>query len=196
MMSKTESAIIAVFLFIAFPFTFFVLAWWGSFMLSTPERAIPVCAFAGLGVGIVVVVSGLRTWVSRFYDAVKMLTVPLYFFWSAIALAFFMGLPIGVVTLGLLAGFYIGRKGYHEGMAATNFKKDVLKVCVFTSIVTGFASLAMGILAVQEARTMQHILMLVGMSRLAATAVGRAVLVAIAVPVLVSLQYWLTGRTA
>jgi len=178
------------------PLTFFVLAWWISFELSVSERAIPVCAFAGLGVGIVVVILGLRTWVSSFYSAGKILTMPLYLFWSAIALAFFMGLPVGVFMLGLLAGLYIGRKGYHEGKAVTNFKKNVLQVCVFTSIVTGFASLAMGILAIQEADTMQIILMLVGMSRLAATAVGRAVLVAIAVPVLIGLQYWLTGRMA
>jgi hypothetical protein len=196
MIGKTESVIIAVFLFIAFPFTFFVLAWWGSLMLSTPEKAIPVCAFAGLGVGIAVVISGLRTWLSRFYSAGKILTVPLYLFWSAIALAFFMGLPIGVVTLGLLAGFYAGRKGYHAGMTTNGFKKYVLKVCVFTSIVTGFVSLAMGILAVQDARTMQHILMLVGMSSLGATASGRAVLVVIAVPVLIGVQYWLTSRMA
>jgi hypothetical protein len=194
MMSKTESAIITVFLFIAFPFTFFVLAWWGSLALSVSEKAIPFCAFAGLGMGIVFVISGLKTWVSRFYSAGKILTVPLYLFWSAIALAFFMGLPLGVFMLGLLAGFYIGSKGYHKGMTVTDFKKSVWQVSVFTSIVTGFASLSMGILAVQEARTMQHILTLVGMSSLAATVTGRAVLVAIAVPALTSLQYWLTSR--
>jgi hypothetical protein len=81
-------------------------------------------------------------------------------------------------------------------MTTTGFKKYVLKVCVFTSIVTGFVSLAMGILAVQDARTMQHILMLVGMSSLGATASGRAVLVVIAVPVLMGVQYWLTSRMA
>ena len=98
--------------------------------------------------------------------------------------------------LGLLAGLYIGRKGYHAGMAVADFKKDVRQVSVFAAAVTGFVSLAMGILAVQEADTMQFILMLVGLSRLAATATGRAVLVVIIVPVSIGLQYWLTGRMA
>lgn len=196
MMGKTESAITTVFLLIACPFTFFVIAWWTSVQLPVPERTIPVCAFTGLGLGIVVAITRLKSWVSKFYAARKILTVPLYLFWSAVALAFCMGLPIGVFMLGLLAGLYIGRKGYHAGMAVADFKKDVRQVSVFAAAVTGFVSLAMGILAVQEADTMQFILMLVGLSHLAATATGRAVLVVIAVPVSIGLQYWLTGRMA
>ena len=195
-MSRTELAIVSVFLVVACPFTFFVFVWWTSALLPIPEKAVPGCAFAGLGLGIVVVISRLRSWVSGFYDARKVVAVPLYLFWSAIALAFFMGLPIGVVVLGLIPGLYIGRKEHHACRQADLFKKDARTVSLFTAAITGFVSLAMGIMAVGEQRSMQHILAIVGMSRLAATPGGRIVFVAIAVAVLTTLQYWLTRRTA
>jgi hypothetical protein len=54
----------------------------------------------------------------------------------------------------------------------------------------------MGILAIQERETMQVILGLVGLSQLAATETGRVALVAIAVPALIGIQYWLTRVAA
>lgn len=115
-----------------------------------------------------------------------------YLFWSVIALAFSMGLPIGNLALGSLAGLYIGRRAHHHGMAPSLFKRQAQWAGLFTAGVIGFISVAMGLLAVQERETMQILLGLIGLSQLAATASGRWVLVAMAVPVLIAMQYWLT----
>lgn len=195
-MSKTESRVIAVFLSIACPLTVFVIAWWVSFALPIPKKAIPPCALGSLGLGIIIIILRLRRWVREFYAVSLVLAVPLYLFWCAIALAFFMGLPVGVVVLGLLAGLHVGRKGRHGDTQLAVFQKDALNVALFTAAVTGLVSLAMGLLAIQEKRTMQHVLSLFGVSHLADTPGGRVALVAIAVPVLIGLQYWLTRTTA
>lgn len=195
-MSKTESIVIAVFLCIAGPFTSFVIAWWGSVLLGITEKSIPVWALTGLVLGIVVVALGLHRWVRAFYSTPKVLVIPLYLFWSAVALAFFMGLPVGLLMLGCLAGLYIGRKARHICIPAAEFNKDARKAAVFTTAVTGLASSAMGALAIQEAHTMQQLLAFVHLGSLAQTAAGRTMLVVLAVPILMGIQYWLTNKAA
>lgn len=198
-MSKTESAIIAVFLSIACPLTFFVFAWWTSATLyyegAIPEKAVPSCAFAGLGLGIIIVILRLKRWVPKFYAMKKILAVPLYLSWSAIAIAFFMGLPIGVVALGLLAGLYIGRRERHARREVNLFEKDARRVSLFTAGITGFVSLAMVMLAMQT-DDLLRILTTAGFGWFVTTPARKIVFVAIAVAVLTTLQYWLTRRTA
>lgn len=195
-MNKTESVLIAVFLCIACPFTFFVFGVLIFFELRAPESVALYCTLAGLGLGIIIVISKLKHWISTFYTTRKILAVPLYLFWCAVALSLFMGLPIGVIVLGALGGLYIGRQSHHKTIESSLFKKEALKVSLFTAAVTGFALLAMGLLAIQEQRTMQAILFIFGLQNLAATAIGRTILVAMAVPLLIVIQYWLTKRMA
>lgn len=201
-MGKTESAVIAVFLLMAFPFSLFILGWWASASLfiygaaPIPEYAIAFSAFAGLALGIVIAVLRLKHWVPQFYDLRKGLAVLVYLFWSAVATAFFMGLPIGVLALGLLAGFYIGRRGRHADMEDAPFKKEARQAALFLAAVVGLVSLAMGTLAIQEQRSMQHLLALIGLGRLAESASGRTAVVAVAVPILVAMQYVLARAAA
>jgi hypothetical protein len=195
-LSRTESILIALFVSIACLLSTFVLAWWGSTFVTMSERIVTYSALAGLGLGLLLLVVWLRRWIHSFYAVSSILTVSAYLCWSVIALASFMGLPVGNLVLGSLAGLYIGRKAHHQCMATSLFERQARQVGLFTAAVVGFISTAMGILAVQERETMQVILGLVGLSRLAATETGRVVLVAIAVPALIAIQYWLTRVAA
>jgi len=195
-LSRAESILIALFVSIACPLSTFVLAWWGSTFVTMSERIVTYSALTGLGLGLLLLVVCLRRWIHNFYAVRSILTLLAYLFWSVIALAFFMGLPVGNLVLGSLAGLYIGRKAQHQGLATPLFQHQARWVGLFTATVVGFISVAMGLLAIQERETMQVILGLVGLSRLAATPTGRVVLVAIAVPVLIGIQYWLTRVAA
>jgi hypothetical protein len=191
-LSRTESILIALFVSIACPFSTFILGWWGSAFVSSSEKVIKFSALTGLGLGLLLLVVCLRRWIHSFYAVSSILTVSAYLCWSVIALASLMGLPVGNLVLGSLAGLYIGRKAHHQGIATSLFERQARWVGLFTATVVGFISVAMGMRAIQERATMQVILGFVGLSRLAATETGRVVLVAIAVPALIAIQYWLT----
>jgi hypothetical protein len=195
-LSRTESILIALFVSIACPLSTFVLAWWGSALVSASERVIIFSALTGLGLGLLLLAARLKHWIAEFYAVRSILAVSAYLFWSVIALAFFMGLPIGNLVLGSLAGLYIGCKAHHQHMAASLFERQARWVGLFTAAVVGLIATAMGMLAIQERETMQVILGFVGSSRLAATETGRVILVAIAVPALTGIQYWLTRAAA
>jgi len=195
-MSRAESVIVAAVVFIACPATCFTIAWWVSASLGIPERAVAACALAGLAVGTALAAAGWKRCVSGFYTHKRIVLVALYLFWSAMALAFLMGLPIGNVLLGVLAGLYVGRRARHAGTPAAAFQADARRISLFAASITGLVSLAMGILAVHDQHSMQAILGFVGLGRLAAAPAGRAALVAVAVPVLIAVQYWLTHKAS
>jgi len=200
--TRTESTVITLFLFLVCPLSCLIFAWWTPASLSLfgvipmSENVIISCALTGLALGIVVVVATRRQLVSIFYDLNRWIAAVLYLFWSAIALALFMGLPICNLVLGGCAGIYVGRKAYHHHISASTFKRVSRHVSLFTAIVVGIISIAMGILAVHDQTTMQTILGLIGLEWLASTTARKIVLVIIAVPVMTVAQYSMTHKMA
>jgi hypothetical protein len=190
--SRTESILIALFVSVACPFSTFVLAWWGSVFVNVPEQAVGYSALAGFALGLLLLAVRLKRWMAGFYAVKTGLIVLVYLFWSVIALASFMGVPIGNLVLGSLAGLYVGRRALHQGVAPSLFRRQVQWAGWFTAMILGLIAGAMGLLAIQERETMQVILGLVGLGQLAATTTGRIGLVVVAVPALIAIQYWLT----
>jgi hypothetical protein len=201
-MGKTESVIIGILLLIGCPLAFFVVGWWGSALLvindvvPIPKWGIAASALAGLGVGIILAVARLKLWVRHFYGVRPVLGAGVYLFFSAVAVAFCMGLPLGNLLLGALAGLYVGRGGYHANLPAAALAEPAHRVSLFTAAVIGLVALTMGLLALQEQHAMRQVLQLMGLDKLAHTPAGRISVVAVAVPVLTVLQYWLTRQAA
>jgi hypothetical protein len=194
-------------------------------VIAIPEKGIAVCAFAGLAVGIAVTVLFLKRWVAGFYAMPAAVTVPFYLFWFAVMTAFFMGVPIGNVALGALVGLYVGRRarlsshgeaaaiesgsgspesgsGSFEGESSScggggdSFHRDARRAALFTAAVTAGAYVFLGTLAVQDQHTLRTLLSFVGIGDLAATTGGRICVVALAVPALAVIEYYLTRLSA
>ena len=71
----------------------------------------------------------------------------LYLCWSAVAVAVFMGVPLGNLIWGMLAGFYIGRRRYHEEVNREILIKSVRNAGIFTGLVTSVEALPIGLFA-------------------------------------------------
>jgi len=236
-MSKTESLLVGTFLCLTVPFLFFVAGWWGPaalaiyHVIAIPEKAIAVCAFAGLALGIAVTVLKLRRWVGGFYAMPRAITVPFYLFWFAVMSAFCMGVPLGNVALGALVGLYVGRRVRHArreaaacesgsgslegesglprnradspegascpvGNGANSLDHAARRAALFTAAVTAGAYVPLGILAVQDQTTLATLLSFAGIGGLAATSAGLICVVALAVPALAVIEYYLTRVSA
>jgi hypothetical protein len=201
-MGTVERRTLTVTIFIACPFTVFVVAWWAAACLAMwhlapiGERGIALLALAGLCVGVILAVWKVRAWVRRAYDVKWFIAATVFLVWSAVAICFFMGLPIANLAFGIAAGFYAGRRARQAGADTCELTATAKHVAMFTATVIACISLAMGILAVRDARTMQMVLSLVGCSRIAATWAGRTAVVAVAVPLIATAQYFLTRWAA
>jgi len=198
--SRAESTIVGLFIGVMCPASLFVLWWWVAAALtiyhvfSIPESGIATAAFTGLGLGIVLDLLCLKNWITRLYSLEVKLTVLAYLFWSAMAVAFFMGLPFGNIALGTLAGLYVGRKQHHAGASGDLFARSARNVSIFTAMVTGAEALPIGILALGEPSIVAA-LRAIGLDQFVTTGLLGVGLVGAGCIVLVVVQFWCT-RTA
>ena len=152
-MGRIEILIIKSFLWIFIPFAVFILFWWTSYILtiynffSLTENQIAYIAISGLVIGLFLVFSIRKMLLSNFYYIQNWILILIYLFYSVVAFASMMGLPLGNLVLGGIAGFYIGRKiKYNKLNPQIHFKKT----CLFTTIVTGFWVLVICMLVLNE----------------------------------------------
>jgi hypothetical protein len=165
-------------------------------VLRIPESEIAVAAFTGLALGVTLDVLYLRRWISRFYSADVRVMVLVYLCCSAIAVAFFMGLPVGNIVLGALAGVYIGRREYHAARSGESVSKTVRKASLFTAIVTGAEALPIGFLALNEDWVVEWLQAVTGMDPWAATSLLGIGLIVLLCIVLMAIQFWCTKTMA
>jgi len=200
-MSRAESTIVGLVIGIMSPVSLFVLWWWVAAALSIyrvfsiPDSGIATAAFTGLGLGIVLDLLCLKNWITKFYSLDVKLTVLAYLFWSAMAVAFFMGLPFGNIALGTLAGLYVGRKQYHAGASGDLFARSARNVGIFTALVTGAEALPIGILALGEQSVVAS-LQAIGLDQSATTGLRGVGLVGVVCVVLMVVQFWCTKTAA
>jgi hypothetical protein len=187
-MNRTEEVAISVFIAIACPASLFVLLWWSTSALAMSrvfkihEDIVIYASLMGLGIGILLNIFYLKDIRVRFYDIGHKYLIPLYFFWSAIALAFSMGMPIGNLILGTLAGLYCGRRFSYQELLERDIAKSASTISVFTALVTGIESLFIGLLGLEEQIVVELIQSTLGLNPLELTGpigVGMVVVVAL-----------------
>lgn len=155
-LDKREYYIIGTSLALLTPFVVFVLFWWSIAaleifnILAISENIIAMVAVTGLAIGIVLDIIYLKKWTPKFYEMNRVLSILLYFFCSFMAVAFFMGFPIGNLFLGFLAGVYVGRKWHYLNGDQTTFSSVSKNVSIFSAFVTSIEALLIGLLALHD----------------------------------------------
>jgi len=202
MMSRTETIMIGITGGILCPVLLFVGFWWITAtlhiaqILHISEGGIAIAAFSGLALGIVLDLLYLRRWISRFFLLDLRLIALVYLFCSVIALSFFMGLPIGNLVLGALAGIYIGRREYYSAKSEAIASKTVIKASLFTALVTGAESFTMGLLALNENWVVEWLQAVTGIDSAAVIDLLGIGLIGILCVLLMAVQFWCTKTIA
>ena len=154
-MGKAESIIVGLFLSITCPLLTFVLFWWTTALIhlhvpGVPLNAVIGTAFTGLAVGLLLDVAFLRRWVRQFYTARIWLVVAVYLGLSIVAVAFFMGLPLGTFLLGVAFGVYAGRRHRHVQNDSSSVARVLCRAAFLAASITTAAALPIGILVLDE----------------------------------------------
>ena len=103
-----------------------------------------------------------------------------------------MGLPIGNIFLGTVAGIYVGRRSHYLRHGKESFLAFTKRAGVFTAVVTGLWSVSMGILALNEGIVVQVLQELLGIGAGTLTSYLGVVLVVLLSAFIAALQYWCT----
>jgi hypothetical protein len=170
-MNKREQIIVGLLAGFLCPYLAFVLFWWTAAALTLykilpiSDRGIFVAARAGLALGIILDGICLKHWIACFYHAKYRFLVPVYLFCSLIAVASFMGLPLGNLVMGTLAGVYVGRRMHHAQREPGAMVLSARRACIFAAAVTGLEALPISILALKEGWVMRLLQAGLGMNQ-------------------------------
>ena len=202
-MSRSESIAVGFAVGILCPVSLLILLWWTTaalamyHVLPIKVSVIATAAFTGLGIGILFDILFLKNWIAGFYNANTKFMVPAYLFWSVVAVAFCMGLPLGNLALGTLAGLYVGRRQYHANESKAHFTKAARNVSIFTALVTSAEALPIGLLALEHERHIAEMLLTVmGLGQSDATGPAGVGLIVLLCVVLMVVQFWCTRIAA
>ena len=199
-MNRAESTIIGVFLAAACPLLTFVFFWWtaaaiGLYVVNIPDRVVIAAALTGLTVGIVLDGFLLKRWISSFYGTRMWLLFPVYVALCVVAVGFCMGVPVGTFALGLMAGFYGGRRAHYLRTDHASRDAMVRKVALTAALVTTATALPIGILALEEQGVLELLKTVSGFDELRLRgATGFALVGALTVALFVA-QYWCSKQT-
>ena len=201
-MTRLESTAVYLAAGAFWPLLLFVLCWWSTAalliynLLPVAESSIAVAAFTGLAVGIILDVLLLRRWVPRFYTADLRVMILGYLICSVLAVASFMGVPLGNLALGSLAGVYIGRREHHTARGQEAAARAFNKASLFTAAVTGAEAFPIGLLALNEEEVVQWLQTASGMAPQAVAGLPGIGLIVVLCVILMIVQFWLTRTLA
>jgi hypothetical protein len=193
-MSKIEGTVVGVFLAGICPLLTFVACWWTAVLVlwRVPGMSVNVviaAALSGLVVGIVLDLLLLRRWMGKFYTANLWLMAAVYVALCVVAVAFFMGLPVGTFTLGLFAGGYAGRRQHYALAEETAARRSLRQVALFASLMTAGAALVIGLLVLRERSVVELLSKILGCEPSAVQGALGVMVIGLLTIVLFGLQY-------
>ncbi|HUU46066.1 MAG TPA: hypothetical protein VM118_10075 [Acidobacteriota bacterium] len=201
-MSRAETVIVRLVVGVSMIVLPTVALWWATaaigmtFAPSLGDDVIKAATAVGFGIGILLLITRLRSWVGRFYTANITYMLLLYFAWSALVTTSLMGLPLGNLVTGTAAGFYVGRRHHHARQTRDVLRARARLIGFATAAVTGIWAVWIGILALREKIVAEVLQAALGM-RPAALAGWPGIAMVLAASVLLCLiQYWCTLAAA
>jgi len=198
-MINLENTIVGILLGGACACLSFVACWWTAAMAhmyigGITVNIVPVAALTGLLIGIILDVLFLRRWIRNFYVVRLWYLAIVYGALCVVAVASFMGFPVGTFFLGILAGGYAGRRQIHN--PSDKIPGYVLrKVAFFAALMTAGTALPIGILVLKEQSIQELFQSILGISSWGA----EVVLIFLLCIVLFAAQYYCSlgvGRLA
>lgn len=168
----------------------------GLFDCGIPGKGVIVTVLVVcLLLGVAVEIRFLSEWTRGVYQASMKLMAGVYLISSVVAIALGMGVPVGNLALGVMAGLYIGRRCFHSAEGPDVFKRASRRVGLFAGVVVALVSLPVGLLALVagEEHTARVVVKTLGFAYCDAAGLGLVVTLCV---VLMVMQYALTRGAA
>lgn len=117
------------------------------FFLDRNENNAPVYLGIGLFIGILINIRFLKRWIRSRYELPIWFITGIYTFYNILVYGFFMGFPVFNVFLGLIAGYYFGKRIQFRKIPPEEQPRIVNKVSLFTAILMTLICISSGFIA-------------------------------------------------
>jgi hypothetical protein len=124
-----------------------VLIW---FYTDRQETHAPIYALIGLSSGLLLDLMFLKRWINNRYVLPIWFVVGIYILYNICIYGFFMGLPVFNTFLGLLAGYYFGKRICFNKVESETHTKLINQVSIFAGLIMTFVCISSGFLAIYD----------------------------------------------
>jgi uncharacterized protein YqgC (DUF456 family) len=132
------------------PVFFFMLAFIIWFYLDRSEKRILFYVVPGFLAGLILDLKYLKGWTDHRYElSYRFLTV-IYMFYNISIFGIFMGFPVFNLIMGVVAGYYMGKRIVCRKIPKENYKGLIKKTTLLASGVMAFICVASAFLALSE----------------------------------------------
>jgi hypothetical protein len=130
-MKRFDKYFFGTILGLAFPFIFSLLSVVIWFYIDKSEHHFGYYFAAGLLIGIIVDSFFLKSWIKNLYILPTSLILVIYVLYNIGVYGFFMGFPVFNLLLGLIAGYYYGKRICYNNIVSSDLftlKRQVLMI--------------------------------------------------------------------
>jgi hypothetical protein len=132
-----------------FPVLFCILFVSTWFYFDKTEDRVLVYFFAGLLPGLIVNLKFLKGWIDRRYNLPLWFVAGIYIFCNICLYGLFMGFPVFNLALGLVAGYYFGKRIQVKNIHPDKRSKLINHVSFFTGFIMTLICFSSGFIALR-----------------------------------------------
>lgn len=147
----------------AFPFVLgllFTFLW--SYIDKNESRAL-IYLSIGLLLGLIIDFKFLKSWINKRYELAIWFIILIYLIYNIGIFGFFMGFPVFNVLLGLVAGYYFGKRICFSNIKSEMHSKIINQVSLFTVLIMTLICISSGSIALFDNYTGSTIKSMLGL---------------------------------
>jgi magnesium-transporting ATPase (P-type) len=165
-----------------------------GFYTYKDDKIMPYFVGAGFLTGILVDILFLRRLINKLFDLPVWLLAGLYILGNVFIYGMFMGFPVFNILMGIVAGYYYGRKILVKNTASPQRETLIRNVSLFTALIMVFLCLSSAYIGLREKTIGEE---LQGMFRLGFVPQKGLIIAGIIIggAMLITAQYYITRLT-
>lgn len=145
-MKRIDKLILGLIFGSSFPILLFLIAvtiWFYFFQNSNVFYFV----FAGLLTGLFIDLIYLKRLIKNGFDLPNWVLIGLYLFYSICIYGLFMGFPVFNLIMGMIAGYYFGKRILYKNISLIESKPIIRQVSFFTSLIMLLICISSGFIA-------------------------------------------------
>ena len=148
-MNQSDKIIFGFIIGASFPILFSLIAMTVGFYFFKTE-SLPYFFFAGLLTGLLIDIVYLKRLLNNILDIPIGILAGFYIFHNVIIYGLFMGFPVFNLVMGVVAGYYFGRRINYKNITSGQREIIIKKVSLFSGLIMLIICISSGLIALSE----------------------------------------------
>jgi hypothetical protein len=163
-MKNIDKIFIGILIGSAFPLLLSLLSVILWFYINRNTEWVLIYLATGLILGFIIDFKFLKTWIIKRYELPIWFIIGMYIFYNIEIYGFFMGVPVVNIIMGLIAGYYSGKKIEYQNISPDKIPAVIKNVSLFTCLIMSLICLSSAAIALIDESTGENLRLMVGLN--------------------------------